>query len=291
MDVALFPDGRRVLLVAETAAGERPEARAGATDRGNRLVLPRHAALKRHGYDGGDDPWSGHPIAGAQVLGSVVGRDTTARLAAEMPGATVVTRRAAAGLMDMDAFWRMNRAYHLAEWDRTSRFCGVCGAPMALHPTEIAKRCTACTNTVYPRISPAAIMAVVRDGKLLLAHNHRHGGHIFSVLAGFVEPGETLEETVIREVAEESGISVRNVRYFASQPWPFPNSLMVAFTADYAGGELRPEPEEIDEIGWFAPDALPPELPTTFSVARRLIEWFVSAYGTPADLRRLLSNP
>jgi NAD+ diphosphatase len=105
-----------------------------------------------------------------------------------------------------------------------------------------------------------------------------------------VEAGETLEHAVSREVFEESGILVRNITYFSSQPWPFPSSLMIAFTAEYAGGELTPEPGEIDDLDWYTPDTLPDEIPSTYSIARRLIEWFVSEYGTENDLQRLLER-
>lgn len=133
-------------------------------------------------------------------------------------------------------------------------------------------------------------MAVVRDGKLLMVHNSRHPDNLYSVVAGFVEPGETLEHAVSREVREESGVEIRNISYFSSQPWPFPNSLMIAFTADYNGGDLLPQEEEVDDIGWFGPGELPGEIPNPYSIARRLIEWFVSTYGTNDDLKRLLAT-
>lgn len=279
MEVAIFPDLSRVVLREVEEDGAR------------RLVLPRWEEALEAGAPLAEDAWRTHPVAGALARGLIADRPSVDRISAEMPDARIVTRREAASLMDMDSFWRMNRAFHLAEWDRTTRFCGACGEPLELQSREIAKRCAACSNTLYPRISPAVIMAVVRDGTLLLAHNRRHGGNMYSVLAGFVEPGETLEATVSREVHEESGIVVRNISYFASQPWPFPNSLMLAFTCEYASGELRPDPDEIEELDWFLPHQLPPELPTTFSVARRLIEWFVTTWGSPADVRALLEHP
>ena len=203
---------------------------------------------------------------------------------------TVVGRRQAADLMEIDDYWHMNRAFHLADWDRRTRFCGSCAAPMERSDVEISKVCPSCGLLSYPQIAPAVIMAVVHDGKILLAHNRRHPGHMFSVLAGFVEAGETLEHAVSREVHEESGVLVRNIEYFSSQPWPFPNSLMVAFTAEYAGGNLRPDDDEIDEMGWFAPADIPAEIPSSYSVARRLIEWFVTEYGTTDDLNRILAT-
>lgn len=176
------------------------------------------------------------------------------------------------------------RAVQIVDWDRTHQFCGRCGGPMESLPTERAKKCPACGLTNFPRLSPAIIIAVVRhtaEGpKLLLARNHRFPAGRYSVIAGFVEPGESLEECAHREVMEEVGVAIQNVRYFASQPWPFPNSLMLGFTAEYAGGDFALEEAEIAEAGWFAPDALP-GLPPPPSIARRLIDWFVETYRLP----------
>ncbi len=162
-------------------------------------------------------------------------------------------------------------------WDRTHQFCGQCGHPTRLSGNERAKICTACGFKSYPRISPAIIVAVIRDGKILLGHSKRFPRAFYSVLAGFVEPGETFEECVAREVKEEAGIDVRNPRYLASQPWPFPDSLMVGFTAEYAGGEIKVDGEEVSDAGWFSPDNLP-EIPGKISIARLLIDWFVEQY-------------
>jgi NAD+ diphosphatase len=167
------------------------------------------------------------------------------------------------------------RALEIAEWDRSHRFCGACGAPTVLKPGERAMECTACGGLSYPRISPAAIVAVVREGKILLARSARFAPGMYSVLAGFVEAGETLEECAAREVHEETGITVGNLRYFASQPWPFPHSLMVAFTAEWQAGEIRLDPVELVDAGWFARDSLP-AIPGPHTVARRLIDWFVA---------------
>ena len=171
------------------------------------------------------------------------------------------------------------RGIQVVAWERTHRFCGQCGAPTVDDPHERAKRCPACGLTSYPRISPAIIIAVVRksDGgdRLLLARSHRFPPGRYSVIAGFVEPGETLEECAQREVGEEVGIRIRDIRYFGSQPWPFPNSLMIAFTAEYDGGEITPEESEIAEAGWFPADALP-DIPLRMSISRRLIDCFVA---------------
>ena len=197
-----------------------------------------------------------------------------------------VSRRQAAELLPHDLFHEMNRAFHFARWHADSRFCGRCGAPTVLDVAENAKHCERCGFHSYPRISPAVIFAVVRDGMLLMAHGKNRTGNMYSVLAGFVEPGENLEQCVAREAQEEVGVQLRNITYFASQPWSFPDSLMVAFTAEWAGGEITPDPVEISDAGWYRPEALPAEIPGRLSVSRMLIEWFLSRYGTSEDLRR-----
>jgi len=197
-------------------------------------------------------------------------------------GVTAEGLRQLYGRLPDSLFQVAGRAVQIVDWDRTHQFCGRCGSPVESLPTERAKKCPACGLTNFPRLSPAIIIAVVRHAdagpRLLLARNHRFPAGRYSVIAGFVEPGESLEECASREVMEEVGIAIQNVRYFASQPWPFPNSLMLGFTAEYAGGDFSLEDAEIAEAGWFAPDALP-QLPPPPSIARRLIDWFVEEYG------------
>ena len=168
------------------------------------------------------------------------------------------------------------RAIQIVNWERTHQFCGRCGSPTIYQPHERAKLCPHCGLTNFPRLSPAIIVAVTRGDKLLLARNGRFPAGFFSVIAGFVEPGETLEECVVREVLEETGVLVDNIHYFGSQPWPFPHSLMIAFTATYAGGEIVTDGTEITEADWFAAAALP-LIPGKISISRRLIDWFVSS--------------
>jgi NAD+ diphosphatase len=180
-----------------------------------------------------------------------------------------------------ETLWTLaGRAVQIVTWDRTHQYCGQCGTPSETLPHERAKRCPRCGLITYPRLSPAIIIAVVRrteDGpRLLLARNHRFPTGRYSVLAGYVEPGETLEECARREVLEEVGVQIANVRYFGSQPWPFPNSLMIGFTAEYVGGELTLEEAEIADARWFAANALP-EVPPKMTIARRLIDWFVNS--------------
>lgn len=166
------------------------------------------------------------------------------------------------------------KAVHLMEWESTARYCGYCGKEMMPAKDMNARQCSACGLVVFPRISPAVIVLVERDGRVLLARGERFTSDFYSVLAGFVEPGETLEETIHREIEEEVGIKVGNVRYFGSQPWPFPDSLMIGFTAEYLSGEIRIDKTEIIEAGWFDPANLP-GIPGKISIARRLIDWFV----------------
>lgn len=179
--------------------------------------------------------------------------------------------RAVFQLAGDEAFVLAGRAVQLLDWQAQHRFCGRCGKPTGRQGDEHAMACPACGLVAYPRLSPA-VMVLVRDGdRLLLARSPRFKPGVFSALAGFVEPGETLEECARREVREEVGVEIANLRYFGSQPWPFPNSVMVAFVADYAGGTITPQLEEIEAADWFPLDALP-ILPDPISIARRLID-------------------
>jgi NAD+ diphosphatase len=178
------------------------------------------------------------------------------------------------GLLPESLFWVAGAAVQIVDWDRCHQHCGRCGAGTRDKPKERAKECLECGLLSYPRISPAIIVLVERDDTLLLARSRRHPQGLFSVLAGFVEPGETLEGAVAREIKEEVGIDVRDIRYFGSQPWPFPNSLMIAFTCHYAAGEIVLEEEELAEAAWYSVGDLPP-IPPKISIARRLIDWFV----------------
>lgn len=179
------------------------------------------------------------------------------------------------GAFDDVVFQVAGRAVQLVDWDRNHRFCGRCGGPTKDQPGEPTKRCSHCDLQHYPRLSPAVIVAVERPGEILLARSPHFPPGMWSTLAGFVEPGESLEETVRREIEEEVGVQVDEVRYFGSQPWPFPNSLMIGFLARYAGGEIRCDDEEIEAADWFSPDDLP-QIPPKLSIARALIDDFLS---------------
>jgi len=178
------------------------------------------------------------------------------------------------GPLDEETWKLAGRAVQIVEWDRNHRYCGRCGAETERKPDELARVCPRCGLQQFPRISPAVIVRIERGDELLLARSPHFAPGVYSTLAGFVEPGESLEDTVIREVREEVGVEVTNVRYFGSQPWPFPHSLMIGFVADWAAGEIRPQEGEIEDAGWFTVDNLP-GLPSRFSIARSLLDDFI----------------
>ncbi len=171
------------------------------------------------------------------------------------------------------------RAVQLVEWGRTHRFCGRCGTPTEAQQNERAMKCPACGLLSFPRLAPAMITLITRgegaDQEALLARGVQFRVPMYSTLAGFVEPGETLEGAVVREVQEEVGITVRNVRYFGSQPWPFPHSLMIGFTAEWESGEIVCDPTEIMDAQWFRRDDLP-QIPPKISISRKLIDHWLN---------------
>ena len=176
------------------------------------------------------------------------------------------------------------RAVQIAEWDRTHQFCGACGGPTELSATDRSRRCPECQFPMYPRLAPAMIVAVEKGDQILLARSGHFPEGIYSVLAGFVEPGESAEEAVIREVWEESRIVVENVRYFGSQPWPFPNSLMLGFTAQYLSGDVDTSHDaEVEDAGWFVFDDLPPTFPGRRSISQWLLHDFVDRKRSKAN--------
>jgi NAD+ diphosphatase len=222
-----------------------------------------------------DDAWPVHVVG---VL------DGTCWYAVDVPAGTDPSDGAAVDLYSFhgrageDAWLAAGRAVQLVEWTRTHRYCGRCGTPTELADHERAMTCPACGLAAFPRLAPAMITLVTRGGpgpdeEALLARGVRWTAPMYSCLAGFVEPGESLEGAVAREVGEEVGISVTDVRYRGSQPWPFPHSLMIGFRARYRAGELTVDDDEIADAGWFRRDELP-MIPPPISIARRLIdEW------------------
>jgi len=187
----------------------------------------------------------------------------------------------AAGLRDWlgraepSVFYLAGRAQQVLDWHRSHRFCGRCGAENEDHPRDRAKTCPACKLISYPRLSPSIIVLVTRGEEMLLARNAQWPTNMYSTLAGFVEPGESIEQTVHREVLEEVGLNVRNLNYLGSQSWPFPNSLMLGFHAEYDGGEIVCQEDEIADARWFTADDLP-NIPPKTAISRWLIDAFIN---------------
>jgi len=179
--------------------------------------------------------------------------------------------RALLGNVDETLAALAGRAFQIMEWDRNHQYCSRCGTPTEARREERSRACPKCRYTTYPPISPAIMILITRGREILLARKPEWVPKRFSALAGFVEPGETLEDTVRRETREEAGVEIENLRYFGSQPWPFPHSLMIAFTAGYASGEVRPDGVEIEEARFFDVGQLP-NLPQGISISRRMID-------------------
>ncbi len=174
--------------------------------------------------------------------------------------------------LSMPQFELISRALQLIEWQKNHRFCSHCGTPTVRHAQgEFAQICPNCNYTAYPRVNPCIIVAITKGDQILLARSHRFANGMFSLVAGFVEVGETLEQAVAREVKEEVGLEITNIRYVSSQPWPFPTNIMLGFTADYAGGELVLQEDEIAEAAFYPFDQLP-LIPPKGSIAHSLIQ-------------------
>lgn len=172
-----------------------------------------------------------------------------------------------------EILWSLaGRAFQIATFYRTHQFCGVCGASSKPLEHETACECTACGHRVWPRVSPAVMVLIQRGREILLARSPHFREGMYSAVAGFVEPGESLEQCAHREVLEEVGVTITNLRWFESQSWAFPHSLMLAFFADYVSGEIVCQPDEIEDARWFSPDNLPPVLPGPASIAYRLLQ-------------------
>ena len=206
----------------------------------------------------------GHPCYSAEVSPDTIAPE----------GMSFKELRSLYNVLDEDIYLLAGKAIQIVNWDQTHQYCGRCGDKTQTLQGERAKKCLVCGFMSYPRISPAVITAVLKDNKILLSHYAAFKGNMHTIIAGFVEPGETLEECIKREILEEVGIQVRNIKYFGSQPWPFPNSLMIGFTAEYESGEISVDREEISEAGWYDVNSLP-ELPPKMSIAREIIDWFI----------------
>lgn len=167
-------------------------------------------------------------------------------------------------------YLKAGKCEEILYWDDNNRYCGICGHKLRMN-TDISKKCDNCGKEIWPQLSTAVIVLIHRGDEVLLVHAKNFRGDFFGLVAGFVETGETLEQAVIREVKEETSLDIKNIRYFASQPWPYPCGLMVGFYAEYAGGEITLQRSELTDGGWFKRDKLP-QIPAKLSIARRLID-------------------
>lgn len=179
--------------------------------------------------------------------------------------------------LSLQLYMMAGKCRELLYWDQNTKFCGVCGAPMKMS-TDISKRCSECGKEVWPQLAIAIIVLIHRSDEALLVHARNFKGDFYGLVAGFVETGETLEEAVHREVSEETGLSIDNIRYFGSQPWPYPSGLMVGFNADYVSGDVHLQKSELSKGSWFRYDNLP-RIPQRLSIARKLIDNWLSGYG------------
>ena len=261
MDPLYFAFRGRDLLVSTSGLDAR------------RAVVPDRAAFAALGL--------------APVRTNEIGLAVAVELADDSPlpdGMAFENLRRLYGRIDEETFALAFRAVQIVEWDRGNQFCARDGGPVERVPGEFAKRCPRDGSHVYPRLSPAVIVLVEREDAILLGHNARFPVAMYSTLAGFVEAGETLEDAVHREIREETGVEVTDLRYFGSQPWPFPDSLMIAFNARYAGGEIHADATEISDARWFRLGELPTVMvPPRISIARRLIDDWVRRQGGDPD--------
>ena len=173
-------------------------------------------------------------------------------------------------LLPREHYLKAGKCRELIYWDSNTQYCGTCGTPLRMH-TPISKHCPQCGREIWPALSPAIIVLVHKGNEALLVHARNFKGDYYGLVAGFVETGETLEEAVHREVAEETGITITNLRYFGSQPWPYPNGLMVGFEADYVAGNIHLQKEELSHGAWFSKENLP-AVPDKLSIARKMID-------------------
>ncbi len=181
--------------------------------------------------------------------------------------------RASYDYIPTDEYRSAGKAYQILYWDEHSRFCPVCGTATEQH-TPIMKKCPECGNEMFPPVSTAVIVLIRRGEEVLLVHARNFRGTFYGLVAGFLEAGETLEECVEREVWEETGLKIKNIRYFGNQSWPYPSGLMVGFTADYESGEIKLQEDELSAAAFFSKDNLP-EIPRKLSIARKLIDWWL----------------
>jgi len=268
-------------LLVEMGPLERPSDDLRVRARPAWARLPYRSALQKN------HNWLGCDPARSLYLGVLRG---TQCWVAELPkdsappdGMSWEGLRTLFTVLDDTHFALAGRALQLVEWDRTHQFCGRCGARTEPHKTERVRVCPDCKLSAYPRVAPAVMALIKREKQILLARSPHFPAGMYSALAGFVEPGESLEQCLAREVAEEVGVQISNTRYFASQSWPFPHSLMIAFVCDWVSGEISPQAGEIEEANWFEVLQLP-KLPSKISIARKLIDAVVEQVKSTNDV-------
>ncbi|KAE8544675.1 NAD(+) diphosphatase [Marinobacter nauticus] len=220
--------------------------------------------------------WGGPEMGGSRPeslsLGTWEGRPLYVTMLPDtgVPGMQTLSLREAMLLTPEAPADLLSTGYQIWQWWQDHRYCGRCGEKTGAHPRERARWCNRCGIPWYPRIAPCIITVIRRGDRFLLAKSARVTRNFYSLIAGFVEPGENLEQAVAREVMEETGLAVTNIRYQGSQPWPFPHQLMLGFFADYESGELRLQEDELADAGWFTVDEHPP-VPSETTIAGRLI--------------------
>lgn len=190
-------------------------------------------------------------------------------------GFDFITLRQLTPYISEDLFLACGKAYQILHWNNNTKYCGKCGCKNEFAKNELAKICPNCSLVQYPKISPAIIVTVTKGNEILLAHNKNFPKGLHSNVAGFLEPCETLEDCVRREVFEETGIKIKNIKYFGNQPWPFPDSIMIGFFAEYESGEIKVDGNEIECAHWFTSDNLP-ILPEKYTIARKMIDTFLN---------------
>ena len=272
---SMWPDTPDEFISRVKPLGEIDQARALYFAFEGEMMLTREPPAAPDALTHDDVRWLDH--GESMYLGDLAGRPCFALQVQRngVPGFAAVGLRSLLGRVDQQVFYLAGRAHQLLEWARSHRFCGACGRETKSHDDDRARVCPDCEQVAYPRLSPSIIVLVWRGTEVLLARNAAWPNGFFSTLAGFVEPGESIEQTVHREVMEEVGVEVTNLEYKGSQSWPFPNSLMLGFHAEYERGEIVCQDDEIAEAHWYRCDDLP-SIPPGWAISRWLIDDFVA---------------
>lgn len=205
---------------------------------------------------------NGFPAKAYAIHNPVPGNEENPRMMKDL--------RASFDVLPFEEYYRAGKASQILNWDKNSRYCPMCGVPTT-QVSAIAKRCPECRQEFYPRISPAVIVLIKKEDSILLVHARNFRGTFKGLVAGFLEPGETLEECVHREVMEETGLRIKNLKYFGSQPWPYPSGIMIGYSAEYESGSIKLQNEELSTGSFYSRDNLP-EIPKKLSIARKLID-------------------